>query len=147
MSTISAVYEGVNADSKTHIVRLADGTRLTVHDCFHQKHLQPSSANIPQTLLDCKNEVGTGISQEEAQRLARPGAKSSFPGITAFTISSSRDYSPWLVLEYYLRICWIVRINCPPLPGMSIWSSEMSGLESKRTETWFNSEDMPQAQA
>ncbi len=72
MSTISAVYEGVNADSKTHIVRLADGTRLTVHDCFLQKHLQPSFANIPQTSLDYKNEVGTGISEEEAQRLARP---------------------------------------------------------------------------
>ena len=72
VSTISAVYEGVNADSKTHIVRLADGTRLTVHDCFLQKHLQPSFANIPQTPLDYKNEVGTGITQEEAQRLARP---------------------------------------------------------------------------
>ena len=76
VSTISAVYEGVNADGKTHIIRLADGTKMTVHDCYLQKHLQPSFDNIPQTPLDYKNEVGVGISQEEAQRLARPKALS-----------------------------------------------------------------------
>ena len=72
VTTISVVYEGVNADGKTHIVRMKDGTKMAVHDSYLQKHLQPSFDNIPQTPLDYKNEVGTGISQEEAQRLARP---------------------------------------------------------------------------
>lgn len=61
VTTISVVYEGVNADGKTHIVRMKDGTKMAVHDSYLQKHLQPSFDNIPQTPLDYKNEVGTGI--------------------------------------------------------------------------------------
>eukprot|EP00984_Skeletonema_dohrnii_P034934 scaffold34438_cov244-Skeletonema_dohrnii-CCMP3373.AAC.1 len=45
---------------------------MTVHDSNLQKHLQASFTNIPQTPLDFKKEVGTGITQQEAQRLARP---------------------------------------------------------------------------
>jgi hypothetical protein len=75
VQAISVVYEGVNADGTTHIVRLKDGTKMAVtagHEDRLQKHLQPSFSNIPETPLDYQREVGTGITQEEAQRLARP---------------------------------------------------------------------------
>ena len=75
VQSMSVVYEGVNADGTTHIVRLQDGTKLAVtagHESRLQKHLQPSFSNLPETPLDYQDEVGRGITQEEAQRLARP---------------------------------------------------------------------------
>ena len=72
VETISVVYEGVNADGLTDTVRLPDGSLRAVEECQSQDHLQPSFTNIPSTPLDYLNEVGKGISQEEAQRLARP---------------------------------------------------------------------------
>ena len=72
VETISVVYEGVSANGLTHTVRLPDGSLRAVEECQLQDHLQPSFTNIPSTPLDYLNEVGKGISQEEAQRLARP---------------------------------------------------------------------------
>lgn len=71
-TTISVVYEGVNADGLTHIIRLPDGSKESVHESTLQDHLQASFSNIPQTPYEYQQEVGVGISQEEAQRLARP---------------------------------------------------------------------------
>ncbi len=68
----SAVYEGMNADGLTHIIRLSDGTKQSVHDSTLQHELQPSFHNIPSTPKEFSQEVNVGISQEEAQRLARP---------------------------------------------------------------------------
>ena len=79
VQAISVVYEGVNADGTTHIVRLKDGLKMAVpaaQEAYLQKHLQPSFDNIPQTPLDYKHEVGTGVTQEEAQQLARPNTLS-----------------------------------------------------------------------
>ena len=68
----SAVYEGASPDGLTHTIRLSNGTRLNVHDSNLQLLHQPDFGNIPKTPLDYRNEVGTGLTLEEAQNLARP---------------------------------------------------------------------------
>ena len=75
-TTISVVYEGVNADGMTHIIRMPDGTKQNVHKSTLQGHLQANFGNIPQTPFEYQQEVGVGISQEDAQRLARPSTLS-----------------------------------------------------------------------
>ena len=64
--------EGASADGLPHTVRLEYGTKLTFHDSNLQLLDQPNFSNIPKTPLDYRNEVGTGLSLEEAQALARP---------------------------------------------------------------------------
>ena len=70
-NNVTAVYEGASADNLTHTVRLQDGTKLDVHDSNLQLLDQPDFSNIPKTPLDYRNEVGHGLSLEEAQTLAR----------------------------------------------------------------------------
>ena len=68
----TVVYEGASSDTLTHTVRLENGTRIDVHDSNLQLLDQPDFSNIPTTPLDYRNEVGHGLSLEEAQALARP---------------------------------------------------------------------------
>ena len=75
-NNVAAVYERASADELTHTVRLENGTRVDVHDSNLQLLNQPGFANIPQTPLDYRNEVGSGISLHEAQALARPRTRS-----------------------------------------------------------------------
>ena len=65
-------YEGASTNGLLHTARLEDGTKLTVHDRNFQLLDQPDFSNMPKTTLDYRNEVGTGLSLEEAQALARP---------------------------------------------------------------------------
>ena len=67
-----AVYEGADASGTLHTVRLQDGSRLNVNQAHIQLLEQPDFSNIPKTPLDYRNEVGTGLSLEEAQALATP---------------------------------------------------------------------------
>ncbi|KAL7528961.1 hypothetical protein ACHAXR_004541, partial [Thalassiosira sp. AJA248-18] len=72
---MTVVYEGASPDGKMHTVRCNDGTKLNVADSYLRLKLQPDLSNIPITPLDYQKEVGTvgtGISSEEAQALARP---------------------------------------------------------------------------
>ena len=69
---IPVVYEGVSADGFIHTARFEDSAKLTVHDSNVQLLNQPDFLNIPKTPLDYRNEVGTGLSLEEAQALAIP---------------------------------------------------------------------------
>lgn len=71
-NNVTAVYEGASADGLTHTVRLENGTRVDVHDSNLQLIDQPDFANIPRTPLDYRNEVGKGLTLQEAQSLARP---------------------------------------------------------------------------
>ena len=68
----AVVYEGVSTDGLTHSIRHKDRTVSLVHDSNLSFLQQMSMSNIPSTPLDYCKEVGTGISQDEAQRLARP---------------------------------------------------------------------------
>lgn len=149
VSTISVVYEGVNADGLTHTVRTKDGTKMTVHDSYLSKHLQPSFANLPQTPLDYKNEVGTGISQEEAQQLARPRILS--PAQQEFLSWHSRLYHlsfKRLFTLARLRILPKLLLECESSPPLCLecqfgkaarrpWRSrgKKSGSIQKSTET------------
>jgi hypothetical protein len=66
------VYEGVMPDGLTHTIRLKDGTRLNVHVAHLCWKLHANLSNIPKTPLDYCKEVGRGITEEEAEVLARP---------------------------------------------------------------------------
>ena len=66
------VYKGASADGLLHTIRLKDTTKLSVYDSNLQPLHQPSFSNMPNTPLDYRNEVGTGLTSGEAQALARP---------------------------------------------------------------------------
>ena len=68
----AVVYEGASADGLSHTIRLANGTKLAVHDSNLQLLDQPDFSNIPKTPLEYRNEIGKGLSLTEAQALARP---------------------------------------------------------------------------
>jgi hypothetical protein len=68
----TVVYEGVMSDGLTHTIRRADGTRLQVHDAYLRLKLQADLSNLPKTPFDYCKEVGTGITKDEAEALARP---------------------------------------------------------------------------
>ena len=70
-NNISAVYKGASANSLKHTVRLEDGTRLDTNDSNLHLLDQTDFSNIPKTPLDHINEVGSGISLQKAQALAR----------------------------------------------------------------------------
>ena len=55
-----------------HTIRLEDGARLDTHDSTLQLLEYPDFSNIPKTPLDYRNEVGRGLSLQEAQALATP---------------------------------------------------------------------------
>ena len=72
----AVAYEGASADDKSHTVCTKDGSKFVVHDSNLQLLNQPDFANIPKTLLDYRNEVGTGLTLPEDQAIVRPTALS-----------------------------------------------------------------------
>eukprot|EP00957_Ditylum_brightwellii_P193124 14704516-Ditylum_brightwellii.AAC.1 len=71
-NNVTVVYKGASADKLTHTVCLQNGTKIDVHDSNLQLLDQPDLSNIPKTPLHYQNEVGYGLSLEEAQALVRP---------------------------------------------------------------------------
>ena len=67
----TVVYEGSSAYGLLHTIRLKDTTKLSVYDSNLQLLHQPSFLNMPNTPLDYRNEVVTGIKLDEAQALSR----------------------------------------------------------------------------
>ena len=65
-------YEGDRAYDLSQTIRLEDNTKLSVYDRNLQLLDQPNFSNIPNTPLDYRNKVGTGLTLGEAQALARP---------------------------------------------------------------------------
>ena len=65
------VYKGASADSLLHAIRLENNTKLSVYDSNLQLLDQPNFSNMPNTPLDYRNEVGSGITLGELQSLAR----------------------------------------------------------------------------
>ena len=66
------VYKGASADGLLQNICLKDNTKLSVYDINLKLLDQPSFSNMPNTPLEYRNEVGTGITLDEAQALARP---------------------------------------------------------------------------
>ena len=66
------VCKGASADGLLHTIRLKDNTKLSVYDNNLQLLDQPNFLNMPNTPLDYRNEVGTGLNLGEEQTLARP---------------------------------------------------------------------------
>ena len=69
---ISEVYEGDSANGIKHTIQLEDGARLDTNYSNLQLLDQPYFSNIPKTPRGYRNEVGSGLSLQEAQALARP---------------------------------------------------------------------------
>ena len=69
---MTAVYKGASANHLTHTIPLQDGTTLDLHDSNLQLVDQPDFGNIPKIPLDYRNEVGNGLSLQEAQNLVQP---------------------------------------------------------------------------
>ena len=69
---ISAVYEGAIANGINHTIHLEDGARLDTNDSNLQLLDLPDFSNIPKIPLDYRHEVGSGLSLQEAQVLAKP---------------------------------------------------------------------------
>ena len=68
----TVVYEGASADGILHTIRRKYETKLSVYDRNLQLLDQPNFLNMPNTPLDYRNEVGTGLTLCEAQALERP---------------------------------------------------------------------------
>ena len=68
----TVVYKGASADGLLHTISLKDNTKLSVYDRNPQLLDQPSFSNMLNTPLDYRNELGTGLTVDEAQALARP---------------------------------------------------------------------------
>ena len=66
------VYKRADASKNLHTIWLQDGSRLDVHQAHIKLLEQPDFSNIPRTPLDYRNEVGTGLSLQEAQTLVTP---------------------------------------------------------------------------
>ena len=94
------VYKGASTDSKSHTVRTADGSKFVVHDSNLQLLKQPDFANLPNTPLDYRNEVGTGLTLPKAQALARP---------TVLT-PVQQELMSWHHRLYHLPFCNLFRL-------------------------------------
>ena len=68
----TVVYEGASEDGLLRTIRLKDNTKLSVYDINLQLLDHPNFSNMPNTPLEYRNEVGTGLALDEAQALARP---------------------------------------------------------------------------
>ena len=66
------VYEGATPDGLWHTLHRVDGSKVVTPPSHVRFLEQPHFSNIPSTPLDYQNEVGIGISKEEAQELAYP---------------------------------------------------------------------------
>ena len=66
------VYEGATPVGLWHTLRLDDGLKVVTPPSHVHFLDQPDFSNIPSTPLDYRNEVGIGISKEDAQELAYP---------------------------------------------------------------------------
>ena len=64
------VYKGVAHDGLKQIIQHKDGSRSLVNQIYLSFIDQIGFDNLPSTPLDYCNEVGKGITQEQAQRLA-----------------------------------------------------------------------------
>ena len=96
----AVVYEGASSDGLSHTVRCKDGSKVVVHDSNLQLLKQPDFTNIPKTPLDYRNEVGTGLTLQEAQTLARPTVLSPV----------QQEFMSWHHRLYHLPFCYMFRL-------------------------------------
>ena len=70
VNSVAVVYDGASANIMTHTIRMEDGSKLHTHNSNLQRIDQPGFSHLPKTPLDYMNEVGTGLTLQEAQALA-----------------------------------------------------------------------------
>ena len=73
---VPVVYKVDMDNVLLHTARFTDRSKLAVHNSYLQILYKPYVLNMTTTLLDYSNEVGSGISLEKVQDLARPSALS-----------------------------------------------------------------------
>ena len=100
-------YKGASADGLLHTILLKDNTKLSVYDRNLQLLDQPCFLNMPNTPLDYRNEVGPGLTLDEAQDLAIPRTLSHL----------KQDFMSWHHWLYHLPyriIFWLVSLSFLP---------------------------------
>ena len=99
--SVVVVYEGDSADSLAHTIILEYSSKLQIHNNNLQLIDQPDLSNFPKTPLDYRNEVGTGLTLQESQSLARP-----------LTLSLlQQELTIWHHRLYHLPFCIISRLT------------------------------------
>ena len=117
----TVVFGGASADGLVHTIRLKDNTKLSVYESNLQILDQPSFSNMPNTPLDYMNEVGTGITLDEAQALARPRTLS--PLQQEFMIWNHRLYHlPYRILFSLASLSFLPKrlIECQNKPPLCV---------------------------
>ena len=100
-------YKGASANGRLHTIRLKDNIKISVYDSNLQLLNQPSFSNIPNTPLDYSNEVGIGLTLDEAQALARPRTLSPL----------QQEFMSWNHRLYHLPyhiIFWLASLSFLP---------------------------------
>ena len=107
------VYEEASGDGMYQFIRHKDGSRITVTSSHIRLHDQADLTNIPKTPLEYCREVGKGITQEEAQRLACPKVLSTL----------QQELLSWHYRLYHLLI----------------WPSSPTSMEDEGEAKWLHS--------
>ena len=100
----TVVYEVASSDGILHTISLKDNTKLSVYVINLKLLDQPSFSNMPNTPLEYRNEVGTGITLDEAQALARPRTLSPL----------QQEFMSWHHRLYHIPyriIFWLARLS------------------------------------
>jgi hypothetical protein len=119
------VYEGATPDGLCHTLCRDDGSKVVTPPSHVHFLEQPDFSNILSTPLDYRNEVGIGITKEEAQELAYPCILSP----------SQQELLSWHHCLYQLPsqqelLSWHHCLYHLPFAPLSRWK-RCSGLQSK----------------
>ena len=72
VNSVAVVHEGASADGLTHTYRIEEGSKIQIYYSKFQVIDQPGFYNCTKTPQDYRNEVGTGITLEDAQAIVQP---------------------------------------------------------------------------
>ena len=97
---MAVIYKEASDDSMTHTLRLEDGSKLQIHDINLQLIDQNDFSNFPKTPLDYRNEVGMGLTLQEAQALSRPRTLSPL----------QQELMSWYHRLYHLFFCILLHL-------------------------------------
>ncbi len=101
------VYKGATASRLNHVTRRIDGSQSHIDQSHLSLIHQIGFENIPQTPVNYCHEVGIGITQEQTQQLACPGALTP----------QQQDLMSWHYCLYHLPFNRILMLaKCRYLP-------------------------------
>ncbi len=146
------VYEGSTGNGLKHVIRCIDGSWSNVDQSYLSFTNQIGFENIPQTPLDYCKEVGIGITQEQAQRLACPRALTSqqqelmswHHGLyhllfTRILMLAKHGYLPKILLKLQdkLPLCIACQFGTAPInPHGALRGRKVALFENRTKQNW-----------